>query len=314
MLLVGDGHYDFKNHAGTNLPNLIPPYLLHIDPFLGETAADNRYVSVDGPDDFLPDMHLGRIPAKTPADVTAYVNKVAAYEAAPSGPWQERTVFVADDYADPAGNFHALSDIVRLNWLPPAYGSEPVYYRMDASHDTGPEMRTAIKAAFNASPVYLQWFGHASQFRWGSVPMFDILDPPTLVANAQLPFTAHFGCWSGYFIGIQGSPLYNRNEQALGEVLLLTPGRGAIVDLSPSGLHIGTALLDMNKGLVKALFQDGVTRTGAAVDAARLDFYQHNTLWLDVIDTSILFGDPALSVRVRALSQRHVFLPLVQAQ
>lgn len=314
VLLVGDGHYDFKNHAGSNLPNLIPPYLLHIDPFLGETAADNRYVSVDGPDDILPDMHLGRIPAKTPADVTAYVAKVAAYEGTVDGDWQERTVFVADDYADPAGNFHALSDIVRLNWLPPAYQSAPIYYRMDASHDTGPEMRAAIKTALNASAIYLQWFGHASQFRWGSVAMFDILDPPTLDANAQLPFVAHYGCWSGYFIGIQGSPQYNRNEQALGEALLLTPGRGAIVDLSPSGLHIGAALLDINKGLVKALFQDGVTRAGAAVDAARLDFFQNNSLWLDVIDTSILFGDPALAVRVAQLNQRHVFLPLVQAR
>ena len=64
VLLVGDGHYDFKNHAATNLPNLIPPYLLHVDPFLGETAADNRYASVDGPDDFLPDMHIGRIPGQ----------------------------------------------------------------------------------------------------------------------------------------------------------------------------------------------------------------------------------------------------------
>lgn len=314
VLLVGDGHYDFKNHAGTNLPNLIPPYLLHIDPFLGETAADNRYVSVDGPGDYLPDMHIGRIPAKTPADVTAYVSKVAAYEAAPGGPWQEHTVFVADDYADPAGNFHALSDVVRLDWLPGSYSSTPLYYRMDASHDTGPEMRAAIKAAFNDSPVYLQWFGHASQFRWGSVAMFDILDPPTLAATQRLPFTAHFACWSGYFIAIQGSPQYNRNEQALGEVLLLTPGRGAIADLSPSGLHVGAALLDMNRGLVQALFQDGVTRAGAAVDAGRLHFYQNNTLWHDLIDTSVLFGDPALQIRVAQSGPSPVFLPLVLAQ
>lgn len=54
VLLVGDGHYDFKDAAGRHLPNLIPPYLLNIDPWLGETGADNRYVSLDGP---------GRLPA-----------------------------------------------------------------------------------------------------------------------------------------------------------------------------------------------------------------------------------------------------------
>jgi hypothetical protein len=314
VLLVGDGHYDFKNHMATNLPNLIPPYLLHVDPFLGETAVDNRYVSVDGPDDFLPEMHIGRIPAKSAADVTAYVAKVAAYEAAPAGAWQQRAVFVADNKDDPAGNFHTLSDLVRLNWLPEEYEDSAIYYRMDPDHDTGAEMRAAIKAAMNHSAAYLQWFGHASQFRWGSVSMFDILDPATLAANAQLPFTVHLGCWSGYFIGIQGSPIYNRNEQSLGEVLVLTPGRGAVADLSPTGLHVGSALLELNRGLVKALFQDGIVRAGAAVDASKLYVYQAGSSYTDVIDTQVLFGDPALRLRIPRLGQRFVFLPMVQAQ
>lgn len=312
VLLVGDGHYDFKNHMATNLPNLIPPYLLHVDPFLGETAVDNRYVSVDGPDDFLPEMHIGRIPAKSAADVTAYVDKVAAYEAMPTGAWQQRAVFVADNKDDPAGNFHTLSDLVRLQWLPEAYEDSAIYYRMDAAHDTGAEMRAAIKTAMNNGAAYLQWFGHASQFRWGSVSMFDILDPATLAATAQLPFTVHLGCWSGYFIGIQGSPIYNRNEQSLGEVLTLTPGRGAVVDLSPTGLHVGSALLELNRGLVKALFQDGIVRVGAAVDASKLYVYQVGSSYTDVIDTQVLLGDPALRLRIPRLGQRSVFLPMVQ--
>lgn len=310
VLLVGDGHYDFKNHMATNLPNLIPPYLLHVDPFLGETAVDNRYVSVDGPDDFLPEMHIGRIPAKSAADVTAYVDKVVAYETAPAGAWQQRAVFVADNKDDPAGNFHTLSDLVRLNWLPEEYEDSAIYYRMNPDHDTGAEMRAAIKTAMNNGAGYLQWFGHASQFRWGSVSMFDILDPATLAANAQLPFTVHLGCWSGYFIGIQGSPLYNRNEQSLGEVLLLTPGRGAVADLSPTGLHVGSALLELNRGLVKAIFQDRIVRVGAAVDASKLYVYQIGSSYTDLVDTQVLFGDPALQLRV---GQRYLFLPLVLA-
>ena len=64
VLLVGDGHYDFKNVTGTPQLNLIPPYLIPIDPWIGETAADNRYVSVDGTADFMPDMAIGRIPRR----------------------------------------------------------------------------------------------------------------------------------------------------------------------------------------------------------------------------------------------------------
>jgi hypothetical protein len=175
-------------------------------------------------------------------------------------------------------------------------------------------MRSAIKAAMNGGAAYLQWFGHASQFRWGSVSMFDILDPATLAPTAQMPFVAHYGCWSGYFIGIQGSPLYNRNEQSLGEVMTLTPGRGAIADLSPTGLHLGSALLNLNRGLVKTIYQDGVLRIGEAVDAAKLHFYQSGVPWYDLIDTTVLFGDPAIQLRAPQLGQRYVYLPMIQAR
>ncbi len=311
VLLVGDGHYDFKGHQAPNLPNLIPPYLMHVDPFLGETAVDNRYASADGHNDFLPDMAIGRIPAKTAADVTTYVNKVIAYEAAPAGAWEQRAVFVADDKDDPAGNFHTMSDEARLGWLPEAFEDRPIYYRSDPSLDTGAEMRAAIKTAMNDGAAYLQWFGHGSQFRWGSVSMFDILDPATLAANARLPFTVHLGCWSGYFIGIQGSPLYNRNEQSLGEVFVLTAGRGSVADLSPTGLHIGSALLNMNSGLIKAIFQDGVVRAGDATDAAKLYFFQSGSGYNDLIDTQVLLGDPALRLRVPRLGQQFMYLPLL---
>ena len=297
VLLVGDGHYDFKGVARPDLPNLIPPYLLHIDPYIGETATDNRYVSVDGPDDYLPDMAIGRIPAKTSTDVQTVVNKILAYEtAAPEGDWRTRAVFVADDKDNSAGNFHSYSDITRLS-LPSAIDSQAIYYRADAATDTAAEMRTAIRAAFDARALYLQWFGHASRQRWGSVSMFDILEPPKLVANTALPFTAHYACWSGYFINIQSSATYGNSEQTLGERLLLTPNRGAIADFSPSGEHIGLALVVLNQGLAEAIFESHITRVGLAVDAARLAVFAGGGA-VDLIDTQILFGDPATQLQL----------------
>ncbi len=297
VLLVGDGHYDFKGVSRPDLPNLIPPYLLHIDPYIGETATDNRYVSVDGPDDYLPDMAIGRIPAKTSVDVQTVVAKILAYEtAAPAGDWRTHTVFVADDKDNSAGNFHSYSEITRLS-LPSTIDSQAIYYRADAATDTATEMRAAIRAAFDARALYLQWFGHASRQRWGSVSMFDILDPPRLAVNSALPFTAHYACWSGYFINIQNSAQYGNSEQTLGERLLLTPGRGAIADFSPSGEHIGSALVVLNQGLARAIFDSRITRIGLAVDAAKLAVFASGGA-VDLIDTQILFGDPATQLQL----------------
>ncbi|MFZ2359012.1 MAG: C25 family cysteine peptidase [Anaerolineae bacterium] len=298
VLLVGDGHYDFTGASGTAYPNLIPPYLIHIDPWLGETAADNRFVSVDGPSDYLPEMAIGRIPARTPADVTAVVNKVIAYEtSAPAGDWQQRVVFVADNHLDPAGDFHAYSDDVRLNWLPASYDDRMIYYNRD--YFSGDAMRTAIKAAFNADALMVQWFGHGSKFRWGSVSMFHAQSPAdvsALAANDTWPFTVSYSCWSGYFINLFPSG----NGQSLAETLLLTPQRGSVADLSPSGLHIGDALLTLNRGLVDAVFRQRIERAGDAVNAAHQYYFGQTASFHDVIDTSVYFGDPALKLRLPA--------------
>jgi hypothetical protein len=86
--------------------------------------------------------------------------------------------------------------------------------------------------------------------------------------------------------------------QSLGETLVLQAGRGSVVDLSPSGQHLGDALLTLNEALVLAIFRDRTRTVGDAVNQAKL-YYAANTLaWHDVIDTSILFGDPAVRLRV----------------
>lgn len=293
VLLVGDGHYDFTGVSATTFPNLIPPYLINVDPWLGETAADNRFVSIDSDDDYLPDMAIGRIPARTPADVTAVVDKIIAYETtAPGGDWQRRVIFVADNNLDPAGDFHAYSDSVRTQFLPAGYEDRTVYYNRD--YFTAGDMRTAIKTAFNDDALVVQWFGHGSRFRWGSASMFNIFDPPALVANDAWPFSTTYACWTGYFINL----FTTGSGQALGEVLLLTPQRGSVADLSPSGLHVGEALVTLNRGLTLAVFQQRIARAGAAADAARLYYFTHASSFQDVIDTSVFFGDPALKLRL----------------
>ena len=88
------------------------------------------------------------------------------------------------------------------------------------------------------------------------------------------------------------------NLQTLGETLLLTPLRGSVADVSPSGQHVGSALLTLNQGVTEAIFQDRLDRFGAAVDAGKLYYWGHASSFHDVIDTSILFGDPALRLRL----------------
>ncbi len=299
VLLVGDGHYDFNGFSaeGRALPNLIPPYLISADPFIGETAADNRFVTFDGPDDILPDMALGRIPARTVADVTAVVDKVAAYEDpsdpdyAPDGAWQSRVTYVAGNNADAAGAFHDLSDAARLNLLPDQFDDKTLYWLEDYTDYL--LLRAATREATGTS-VMLQWFGHASRFAWfaDNYDFFGIGSVASMANTAQWPFTADYSCWTGYFVN-----LYNK-YQALGEAMVVTPKRGSIATLAPSGKHLGTALLTLQQGITTAIFRDRIREVGDAVTAAKLYFFANSGGYLDVIDTEILFGDPALRLRL----------------
>ena len=92
VLLAGDGTFDPKNYLGVSPPTYIPAYLADVDPSLGETAADNRFVSVSG-GDFLPDMHLGRLAVNSAEEAAVVVNKVLAYEQnPPADVWSQKVM------------------------------------------------------------------------------------------------------------------------------------------------------------------------------------------------------------------------------
>ncbi len=299
VLLVGHGHFDFKGHTfyGRQDANLIPPYPAQVDPVLGEIPADNRYVSMDGPEDYLPEMHIGRIPAQTPAEVAAIVAKTLAYEGAEEGEWQTRVYFAAGHNQDPEGAFHDISNDIRQNWLPAGYDDRHIYEGLDFfSNEEG---RALGRTAFDQGAVLIQWFGHASQFRWGKdLRALNIYDPPLLQANTVWPLAAHFSCLSGQFTYL------SQYGPSLAETLLLASKRGTVADIAPTGYHGSGALQVFNRVLIRIIFLDRVQRAGEAMDAAKRAFFAGSLTDHDVIDSTMLFGDPALRLRLPAAAQQ----------
>jgi hypothetical protein len=104
-------------------------------------------------------------------------------------------------------------------------------------------------------------------------------------------------CLTGYFVWNSSYSPYPY-MQSLAEIMVLTPGKVSIADLSPSGLHVGSALLTLQQGMHKKLFEERIERAGDVVDAAKYYFFSNSGgNYLDVIDTMIFFGDPALKLR-----------------
>ncbi len=297
VLLVGDGNYDFRNYMksmGLDEPNYIPPYLADVDPVIGETAADNRYVCVSG-DDILPDMHLGRLPAKTAAQAEAMVTKIISYEQAAlvEEDWNKRILFVADD-ADRGGNFPALSNYIADNLTPAPYLAQKVFYGV--THTTPDAARAAVLGAINAGQLLVNYAGHGATTYWAQEQLLSLPAITSSLTNAgRLPLIVPMTCSEGYYI-YPGSATVDRS--CLAESIVRVPGQGAIASWSPAGWGLAAGHDFLNRGLFEALFFDGVDQLGPATTQAKLYLYANTGDYRDLLDTYILFGDPALQLAV----------------
>jgi len=304
VLLVGDGHFDFLDYYGGSGPEYIPPYLGEFDPWIGETASDNRYVTVSG-EDILPDMFIGRLPVNNVDETIAMVNKILAYEQSPiQGDWNNRLTFIADN-ADAAGNFPVLSDKIANHFLPDEYTADKIYYGLDP-YTAVPDARTALIDAINQGRLMVNFVGHGSVQFWAAENLLHINNIVLLNNLGKYPFFFPMTCAEGYFIFPNAE---GHNLPSLAESLVRAGDKGAIASFSPSGFGLSTGHDLLAQGLYQAFFRDGLTQFGPASTFAKDFLYANSSGFRDLLDTYNLFGDPA--VRLKVPAPYSISLPLV---
>ena len=302
VLLIGDGLYDFKDYSGSGMENYVPPYLAYVDPWLGETSADNRYVSVSG-EDILPDMHIGRLPVNTPDEAAAVITKILAYEQSPPpGSWNETVAFVTDN-PDDAGNFYAFSDDLIDNYLPSTYMTDTIYLGLTCPYENpSVKCKQQIIDSINVTGTLLvNYIGHASIINWAQERLFGVSDILALANSGRYPVFLAMNCYDGYYI-------YPRPDiPCTGESVVRAENKGAVASWSPAGLGVATGHHYLNKGFFQAMFFDGVEELGPATLEGKLWVYNSGANH-DLIETFHLFGDPALRLNV---PKREIYLPII---
>lgn len=293
VLLVGDGNYDPRNYKGFGEPNFIPPYLAQYDYFLGESAADNRYVTVQG-DDLLPDMLIGRLPVKTATEAANIVAKILAYSQNSSpGDWNRQILFVADN-ADSGGNFPYYSDLLVNDYLPTGYSAERVYYQV--THTSISEAQNAVRQSINQGKLIVNFVGHGGVQQWASENLLNNAAVASLSNSGKLPLFTNLTCLTGFFHN--PSPP-GQDYSSLAEILLKAADRGAIAVWASTGMGFASGQDYLNRGLFDAIFFKGEEHLGAAALQAKLFLYNNTTGHQDLLDAFHLFGDPALTLNVQ---------------
>ncbi len=286
-VLVGDGHYDPKDYLGYGRVSYMPPYLAVVDPWIGETAGDNRYVTLVGADT-LPDMMLGRLAVNSAAEAGALVSKILAYEQTPTGgDWQRRVLAVADN-ADSAGDFALASDALLAGYLPPMYQATRVYYGI--THTNLADARAAIQSGINAGALIVNYIGHGGWTVWAEEGLLKAADVPALANGRKTPVILAMTCLDGYFHFPQPTA---DGLDCMAELLTRAADKGAVASWSPTGKGISTGHGYLDRGFFEAKFQTGQRTLGEGTAAGKLKLWTTGAN-LDLLDTYLLFGDPAM--------------------
>ncbi len=285
VLLVGDGTADPRRRTEGTQPTFVPPFLRVADPWLGEIASDNAYVTLVG-DDLMPDMALGRLPANTPEQAADMVAKILGYETAPPpGDWQERLLFVTDE-PDSAGDFYAFSDEIADNHVPADYQVEKIYHML--THPDRTAARQAIIDEINRGVLLTQYIGHGRTLNWAVENLLRRADMDDLTNGGRLPVMLDMTCMTGRFAELERS--------AIAEDAVRAPNGGAIAAYSPTGFGVATGHDPMNRAFLDALLGEGMRPLGAVVLRSKLHLLEETRSHHDLVETFSLLGDPGLEV------------------
>jgi hypothetical protein len=283
VLLVGDGTYDYQDNEDLGGKNYVPTYMVHSLDF-GETGCDNWFVCLDGEDDILPDMFIGRLPVYTTEQLDTVVSKIINYETAPSGDWTKNITFVADNLE---GIFVAMSEGL-AEYLPPEYQANKIY--LD-NYPLAADCRADIIDAVNEGTLMVNYAGHGSAGVWAHEKILRISDIPLLTNIEKLPFISTMTCGNGYFVFPAG------HFDCIAEELLYCPSGGALAILAPTGVSYPEIQQLFAGYLFESIFVEG-SSLGAATTQARLSVFENaGESSENVIQTFPLFGDPALELK-----------------
>jgi hypothetical protein len=286
VLLVGDGTYDYRRYYGQAFSDFVPAYLSYTQ-FAGEVPDDHWYGCVHG-EDLIPELHVGRLPARTAGEVGDMVDKILAYETSPmSGEgWEKKVLLVADN--DEPG-FKGMSEAC-ARYLPPAYLISKKYLK---DYTDPSDLHGELVDELNAGALLVNYVGHGAEDFWADEVIFEAADVDDLRNNSKYPLVVAMSCLNGYFTeAFEG-------WDSLAEVFIKSVDKGAVAVITSAGMTIPEDQALLDRGLFEALFKRGNIQLGEATDYGKYNLLANSEAGDDVVRSFVLFGDPAMEVKVQ---------------
>jgi hypothetical protein len=256
------------------------PSLNGWDGAFGRVASENRYADVDG--DGKPEVAIGRLPARTPAEADALVAKVERQRAL-LAPGRGRHLFAVDDPGADGFDFAAEARAVAAR-LPRRTAQ--------AWADVGEGVFVARERLFSAlaeGASFTHYFGHGGPETWADEGLVSVEDAASLPSTGTVVLT--WACQSQFFQYLFGP--------SVNESLLLAPRGGAVAAFGPAGITDAPLQAVLYERLYQELRQGRVS-LGEAIRRAKARALDANPLVSAVVEGFNLLGDPSLAVDLKS--------------
>lgn len=285
LLILGDGTIDPKNHSAASGQEISSPNVMLEGRFI-DYSSDNYYVSSF--DSYLPGLAVGRIPTNDAQKVSAYFEKMFAYEDGETIPSTglKSLEFVSgeeeydgDDFKERLAVFSGL-------------GSSKYSKSFTDFSDFGSyaNLKTEILSKINSNtPLIMTMMAHGANDNWGNT----ILDSDAeAMTNNELPIIMSLNC--------ENTEFYRPGNNTIGESFLLNENGGAIAFLGANAQTTPAAQMYFANQFFR-LFIEETNKTAHHISMG--DIMQRSKVALgedayskDIVRSMTLFGDPSMPI------------------
>lgn len=225
----------------------------------GPDAVDLYYVTIN-PEDYFPDIFIGRFPASQKSHVTAMVDKTIYYELGNFSytGWIKQAAFMAgfDNYFVSEGTHN----YVISNFLEPnGYSCDKLYEVTYGANSQD------VKDALNDGRSIAVFSGHGYTYGWDDGPPFDQGDVGALTNEGMYPFVCSHACLTGSF----------QASECFGETWLREADKAGIAFWGASEGTLWDEDDILEKGMFQAWWNDSLDWIGGMTDMGLYYLYEN---------------------------------------
>ena len=298
VLLIGDGHFDYKNILNHNIPNFIVPFETD-GTFENYTRTTDDWYTYSNGDAAGMQMAIGRLIVQTVDEAQQVIAKIVQYETNPEyGEWLKTVTIVADDEYTNNSSSEILhtdqAERLAENYVPDLLNVKKIYLinypAVKTASITGREKPAAtldLMQQINQGSLIINYIGHGNDELWAHEKVLDNVRDFSSFDNGRrmamwVAATCEFALWD------------QPAEQSFAEKILNAANRGGVSMVSSARLAFSDDNAWFNYKLYENLFaeyeQTGLTaRVGDAVMLAKVDRSNRKNN-----EKYAVFGDPAM--------------------